>query len=64
MAHNHLIAQQQKENKIFNAIKICFLQQLKNIIQQTCILQFIDSRRYIYSNINPLLKLVCFVKIY
>lgn len=35
MAYNHLIAQQQKENKIFNAIKICFLQQLKNIIQQT-----------------------------
>ena len=61
MIYNHLIAQQQKENKFFNAIKICFIQQLKNIIQQTCILQFIDSRRYLYSNINLLLKLVCFV---
>lgn len=47
MAYNHLIAQQQKENKFFNTIKICFLQQLKNIIQQTCILQFIDSRRHL-----------------
>lgn len=47
MAYNHLITQKQKENKIFNAIKICFLHQLKNIIQQTCILQFVDSRRYL-----------------
>lgn len=39
MAYNHLIAQQQKENKIFNAIK--------DVIQQTCILQFIDNRRYL-----------------
>lgn len=47
MAYNHLITLKQKENKIFNTIKICFLQQLKNVIQQTCILQFMDSRRHI-----------------
>ena len=34
MTCNHLITQQQKENKIFNAIKICSLQQLKMLFNK------------------------------
>lgn len=29
MVYNHLITQQQKENKIFNTIKICFFTAIK-----------------------------------